>query len=226
MNTKYMNMIEVLISIFMVDKGEIKVLLYKKNDEPYKGHWMLPSSLLFSNETIFECADDIIKNMVGMSEVYLENGSIYSNINRVPDKRVIGCSLLAIVDSVKANIERRDVSGFESEWFSIYKIPKMVGDHKKIIDESVLILYDKIKKGSVLKILFPSDLTLPELQRVYEQVLNKDLDRRNFRKKILSLGIIEPTGEKNDCKTGRPANLYRFKDDFEISSSLYEDVIK
>ena len=216
-DTKYLNMIEVLINIFTVDKGNLKILLFKKNTDPYKGYWMLPSSLLFINETVSECALDTVRNMVGFDNIHLEECSLYSDLNRVPDRRIIGYSMIGLVDSVTATFNRNEIAGFESEWFDINEIPKTVTDHLQIITDAISSLFEKISKGKVLKILFPSDFTLPELQKIYEQVLNKTLDRRNFRKKILNLGIIESTGEKNDQSTGRPANLYRFKDNFKIN---------
>ncbi len=213
MNSKYLNMIEVLINVFTVDKGILKILLFKKNTEPYKGYWMLPNSLLFNDETIEHCAIDIANNMIGVDDIYLQNSSVYSEVDRVPEKRVIGCSLIGILDNIKAEFQRHEVAGFESEWFSIDEIPKTVTDHGDIINDAISRLFDEIKKGPILRVIYPSDFTLPELQLVYEQVLNKKLDRRNFRKKILNMDIIEATGDKNDKQTGRPANLYRFKND-------------
>lgn len=217
-DTKYFNMMEVLINIFTIDKGTLKILLFKKNTDPYKGYWMLPSSLLFADETVYSCALDTIKNMVGLEDMHLENCSLYSDLDRVPDKRVIGYSMIGLVDSATANFKREEIAGFESEWFDCNQIPKTVTDHNQIIEDAKSKVFDELLKGNILNVLFPSDFTLPELQRIYEQILNKELDRRNFRKKILNLGIIEPTGEKNDRSNGRPANLYRFKEQYEIKN--------
>lgn len=217
-DSNYLNMMEVLLNIFTIDKGTLKILLFKKNTDPYKGYWMLPSSLLFSNETVVSCALDTSKNMVGLDELYLENCALYSDLDRVPDRRIIGYSMIGLVDSATANFKRNEIAGFESAWFECGTIPKTVTDHADIIADATDRVFDEILKGKVLRVLFPSDFTLPELQKVYEQILNKSLDRRNFRKKILNLGIIEPTGEKNDHATGRPANLYRFKEEFEFKN--------
>ena len=94
----------------------------------------------------------------------------------------------------------------------INEIPKMAYDHKEIIEKSIDKLKTKLVNSNVLKSLFPSDFTLPELQKIYEQILGKQLDRRNFRKKFLSLDLIEDTNEKNIGCNGRPAKLYRFKE--------------
>ena len=87
--------------------------------------------------------------------------------------------------------------------------------HEMILNKNIKYLYSKIINSNILKILFPSDFTLPELQKVYEQVLDKPLDRRNFRKKFIALDLVEDTLEKNTGFNGRPAKLYRFKDDIK-----------
>lgn len=214
-DAKYTSMFEVLINIFTVDKGILKVVLFKKNTNPYKGYWMLPSSLLFADETIESAAEDTILNMVGYKDIYTELCNVYSAIDRIPDKRVIGCSLVGIVDSAKARYKREEIHGFESEWFDINEIPKTVGDHGIIIEEAIDFIRKRLLNSAILKCLFPSDFTFPELQKVYEQVLGKELDRRNFRKKMLNLDMIELTGDKNVGFNGRPANLYRFKSDIK-----------
>jgi 8-oxo-dGTP diphosphatase len=92
----------------------------------------------------------------------------------------------------------------------------MAYDHEQIVVDSIEHLKKKIVNSNVLKSLFPSDFSLPELQNVYEQLLNKDLDRRNFRKKFINLGLIEDTGYKNESNAGRPAKLYRFKEEIKV----------
>ena len=101
----------------------------------------------------------------------------------------------------------------EFEWFDIEAIPKAAYDHDTIIKDLYEGFKLKIVNSNILKILFPSDVTLPEVQRIYETVLNTKLDRRNFRKKLINLGYIRSTGDMNDGYTGRPAKLYRFNDE-------------
>ena len=91
----------------------------------------------------------------------------------------------------------------------------MIYDHAKIANDSVHDLRNILKNISIIKKLFPSDFTLPELQSAYEQINGEELDRRNFRKKIISLNVLEETGENNLGESGRPAKLYRFKDDVD-----------
>lgn len=214
-NDKFLNKIEVLTNIFTVDKGNLKILLLKNNAEPYKGYWMLPRYILDNTENVIDCGNMLIQNMLGLKGVELEQDNVYSDIDRINDERVIGISLIGLIDSITVNFNREEIEGIESKWFEIDTIPKTIYDHTDIIKNAVASLENKIVCGRSLKRLFPSDFTLPELQKVYEQILNVELDRRNFRKKIMNLDIIEPTGDKNIGSNGRPANLYRFKDNIE-----------
>jgi 8-oxo-dGTP diphosphatase len=122
---------------------------------------------------------------------------------------------MGIVDSKSAEIKREERPEIVSEWFPINNIPKMAYDHEEVIRRNVEFLKRKIVNINILKILFPSDFTLPEIQKVYEQILGKTFDRRNFRKKFIALDLLEDTNEKNIGFNGRPAKLYRFKDNIK-----------
>ena len=204
------NKIEVLINLFTFDKGEIKVLLLKKEDDPFKGYWMLPSNLMLNKETLDECADATLNEKIGITNIYKEVCDVFSNVERIPETRIVGISVLGIVDTAKANSDF-NING-EYGWFNINSIPKTIYDNGAIIEKTVEKLKKELLNTKLLKVFFPAYFTLPELQKLFEQILNKKLDRRNFRKKILKLDIIEDTNEKNISTTGRPAKLYNFKD--------------
>lgn len=207
------NIIETLISIFTIDKGDLKVLLIKNKVDPYKGYWIMPGTPLKSDETLEDNVTDAVLDQTGLLKVYIEQCYTFSNLSRYPDNRVLAVSFMGLVDSTSVEIKREEKKDIESEWFKVVDIPKMGYDHEEIIKRDIEYLKKKIVNISILKNLFPSDFTLPELQKVYEQVFNKNLDRRNFRKKIVNMDLIEDTGEYNIGCNGRPAKLYRFKDD-------------
>lgn len=211
----YVNYLETLITIFTVDKGEVKVLLMRKSDEPYKGYWILPGSMLKNSETLEGNITDTVLDQTGLLSVYLEQCYTFSNLTRNPEERVIATSFMGIVDSKSAEIKREERPEIVSEWFPINNIPKMAYDHEEVIKRNIEFLKKKIVNINILKILFPSDFTLPEIQKVYEQILGKTFDRRNFRKKFIALNLLEDTNEKNIGFNGRPAKLYRFKDDIK-----------
>ena len=206
---------ETLISIFSVFDGELKVLLLIKKTEPYKGYWILPGNLLRCDETIENNITDAVYDLTGLTNVYIEQTYSFSALDRNPDYRLIAISHIGLVDSTTVEIKREERENVESEWFKITDLPKLAFDHEMILNKNIKYLYSKIINSNILKILFPSDFTLPELQKVYEQVLDKPLDRRNFRKKFIALDLVEDTLEKNTGFNGRPAKLYRFKDDIK-----------
>lgn len=204
------NKIEALVNLYTVDNGELKILLFKKMDDPFKGYWMLPSNLMINKETIEECAEATINEKLGVSDVYTEPGIITTQIDRIPDTRIVGISMIAIIDTVKLNLNIEESE--EYEWFNVDNIPKTIYDHGEIIKKTTDLFKTKLLNTKYLRKFFPSDFTMPELQKLFEQLLGKEIDRRNFRKKLLSLDIIENTNEKNVSMSGRPATLYSFKE--------------
>lgn len=211
MDTRYINQIEVLVNLFTVDKGKLNILLFRRDEEPFKGYWMLPSNLLMVSETIEECAKDTINEMAGLSDIYLKQCNVFSKVDRLPNDRIIANSLIGLIDNQTLLLKKQS-RNYESAWFPINALPKMVYDHGDILKDSIMFLRKQLTNVELLKKLFPSDFTMPELQNLFEEILGKELDRRNFRKKVVNMGILEDTGDKNNIKTGRPAKLYRFKD--------------
>lgn len=214
LDRRYINQIEVIINMFMVEKGKLKVLLFRRTEDPFRGYWMLPSNLLMTVETIEECALDTIKEYTSLENVFIKQCNIFSKIDRLPNDRIIANSLIALTD-VK-NVEHIKSEYSQYEWFNIDEIPKMVYDHADILKDAICHLKKLLMSDyNLFKNFYPGTFTLPELQEVFEQILDKELDRRNFRKKIVNLGIIEDMNIKNKNGTGRPAKLYSFKDDIE-----------
>lgn len=206
--------VEALGNIFTIEDGIFKILLIRKKREPYKGYWVLPSAVVSKEKTIEETIETAIFEQTGLTKLVYEQSFIFSDLERVPKKRIIGVSLISIVDEFKIKTHMKETS-YETGWFSIDKLPKIGYDHSKIIDKAILQLKEKLNQSQTLQQIFPSDFTLPEIQRLYEQVLTKELDRRNFRKKFLKLNLIEETGDKAPTISGRPAKLYRFKSEIE-----------
>lgn len=211
----YNQLLETLIGIFTVDKGKIKILLMHKKTEPYKGYWVLPGSLLSNNETLEDNITDVVCDTLGLPTMYIEQCYTFSNLNRDPDNRVVATAFIGLIDNITLVLKKQERDEIELAWFEINSIPKIGYDHDKIINKLVEYLKKRMINSNILKILFPSDFTLPELQRVYEQVLNTEIDRRNFRKKLVNLGYVIDTGDVNEGYMGRPAKLYRFNDELE-----------
>lgn len=206
-----MNNVEIALSIFTVDKGEVKVLLVRKKEDPYKGYWQLPKMNLQKDS--FELTiKDIIDNIAGLPQMTTYQVQTLTDFER-NNQHYITISYMGVIDA--KTVEIRSHETVEKSWFPIGSIPKTAYNYDEIIEYGIMSLKSKLVNSSVLKSLFPSDFTLPELQNVYEAILEKELDRRNFRKKFLTFDLIEDTGDKNEGFNGRPAKLYRFKDDIK-----------
>jgi len=224
MNTdmKYMNEVEVLLNLFTIGRdGILKVLLIRRDMDPYRGYWMLPTGILLSSETIEACADEVLYDWVGIRDVHIEQCGIYSSLDRIPFERVIGTSLVGVIDIQTFDWKRKKRNA-EMAWFPVGTIPKVVYDHGQIIADATNYIKKRLHSVSYIRYLFPMDFSLPELQLVYEQVLGHSLDRRNFRKKIMNIDVLEDTGDKNDDTNGRPAKLYKFKEDIPETLEIHE----
>ena len=211
----YSLMVETLIGVFTVDKGKVKILMMRKKTDPYKGYWILPGEMLNKDETLEDNITDVVCDKLGLPTMYIEQCYTFSNLNRHLDNRVLATSFIGLIDNITLVLKKQERDDIELEWFDINSIPKTGYDHDKIINKLIEYFKKRIINSNILKILFPSDFTLPELQKVYEQILNVSIDRRNFRKKLINLGYVIDTGDVNEGYMGRPAKLYRFNDELE-----------
>lgn len=205
--------IEVFLNIFTVDDEKLKILLLKKEGSVA---WRLPSRLLKIDESLGSSAAKIC-NKFKIKGDYLKECHTFSEVNRNKDRRTIAVSYMTIIN--KYNLKDYD---FEYQLFDINNIPKMAFDHGDIIKNAIFELKCELLNLNNLKILFPADFTMPELQKICEEILDEKIDRRNFRKKMLPL--VEDTNESNEATLGRPAKLYRFSDK-NLERSLF-NVIK
>jgi 8-oxo-dGTP diphosphatase len=202
------------IVFFSIIDGELRTLLIKRGQPPYSGYWALPGGFVKMDETLEEAAMRELEEETGINsrDVYLEQLYTFGEPKRDPRTRVITVAYFALVDSSKI---RPFVTGKEEikeiNWSSVHKPPSNLAfDHRKILDYALKRLKYKLEYSAVGLELLPDAFTLTDLQSLYETILNEKLDKRNFRKKILSIGIIQST--KGYKKGGhRPAMLYRFK---------------
>ena len=211
---EYKNLVEIILTVFTVSESKVKVFLIKKKEDPYKGYWMLPSSMIKVDEEDKQLINEILLSQVGLDEVSYEQYGVYTSLDRAVDKRVLGINYVGLINSTIISLKQEETL-YEGEWFNIDNLPKVAFDNEQVITDSREYLKKKLVNSTVLKELFPSDFTLPEIQRTYEQILETTFDRRNFRKKFINLGLIEDTGYKNESQTGRPAKLYSFKDEIK-----------
>lgn len=217
-NPLYKNQgIHVVANIFTVEKGETKVLLIKRTNEPFKDKWALVSGALYNNEDLEKGLEREIKEKTGLSKLDLSLCNVYGNKHRsrTIGMRMVAVSYIGVIDNNKVQILNKTSKTDDAEWFPINKLPKLAYDHNEIIEDALNEFKNKIVTTNILKSLFPEGFTIPEIQKTYESILNKKFDRRNFRRKILSSNLIKDTKKTIFFEGKKPAKLYIFKNRVE-----------
>lgn len=210
-NPLYKNIgIHVVSTIFTIDKGVTKVLLIRRTNEPFKDYWALPGGGLYNDELLIDGAKRELKEKTGLDNIELRQCGIYDKLDRSPIKRLIAILFIGVIDIKKAELITKTNKTSNSDWFSLDEVPKLAYDHNEILKGGIDELKKDIISSDILKSLFPYEFTLPELHNVYKSILNKEIDRRNFRKKMLSLKLIEDINKTITYKGKKPAKLYKF----------------
>ncbi len=193
---------------------DLQVLLVKRRSWPYEGMWAVPGGFVNTNESLETAAKRELQEETGLQDVYLEQLYTFGDPGRDPRTRVITVVYFALLDSERLQV-RAASDATDVGWFSVYNLPALAFDHDQILDYTLNRLRGKLDYTTIAFSLLPEQFTLRDLQRVYEIIQHKRLDKRNFRKKILSTGILEDTGAKKMEGTHRPARLYRFNPEAE-----------
>ncbi len=202
--------ITVDLVIFTVNEDQLKVLLLKRAEAPFSGHWSLPGGFLFAGESLEAAARRVLKEKTGVENVYLEQLYTFGKPDRDPRARVITVAYFALIPW--SNLDQPEsVKVADLKWSSVDEIPKLAFDHKEILQTAVQRLRAKVTYSNIVYGLMPDHFRLSELQRMYELILNEKLDKRNFRKRMLASGLLHETGQKHLNGAHRPAMLYQFK---------------
>ena len=188
---------------------DLQVLLVKRRSWPFEGMWAIPGGFINMDESLEAAAKRELKEETSVQDVYLEQLYTFGDPHRDPRTRVITVVYFALLDSDRLHVKAAD-DAVNVGWFSVYQLPPLAFDHDGIIQYALSRLRGKLDYTTIAFNLLPEQFTLRELQRVYEIILHRRLDKRNFRKKVLSTGILEDTGAKKMEGTHRPARLYRF----------------
>lgn len=198
------------VLIFTIQEDELRMVLVKRGVEPFKDMWATPGGFIHMDESLEDAATRELVQETGIKNVYLEQLYTFGDPKRDPRTRVITVAYFALVSDENIKLSAStDVK--EVRWFSVNKLPQLAFDHGKIVSYALNRLQSKIEYSNIVYGLLPDKFRLSQLQKVYEVILGKKLDKRNFRKWILSRGLLEPTGEKDVDGAHRPAMLYRFK---------------
>ncbi|MFN3197238.1 MAG: NUDIX hydrolase [Bradymonadia bacterium] len=195
--------------VFGLDAAGLQVLLIERGLEPFKGQWALPGGFVRLDETLDEAARRELEEETGVKAVYLEQLYSFSGIERDPRERVISVAYYALV-KLSDHAVHAATDANDAQWFAASELPDLAFDHDRIIDTALTRLRGKVRYQPVGFDLLPTKFTLTELQRLYEIILGRELDKRNFRKKINSMNLLEALDEHQRGVAHRAARLYRF----------------
>ena len=215
-NKSYLEKIEkpfvtVDVIIFTIDDGELKTLLIKRKFAPFKGAWALPGGFIKPKEELEAAAKRELREETGVSNVFLEQLFTFGSVRRDPRGRVVTIAYFALIPKDKLKVKKFSGEAEATNLFALRKLPSLAFDHKELISMALTRLRNKIQYTNAAWGLFDNAFTLSELQSVYEIILNKKLDKRNFRKKIISLGLLKASPKTLQGLRQRPAKLFIFK---------------
>jgi len=196
------------IVIFTLREGSLQVLLVKRGVPPFEGQYAIPGGFIRGDESLEEAALRELHEETGVRNVFLEQLYTFGDPKRDPRGRVITVAYYALIASDKLSLVA-GADAADAQWFPASGVPTLAFDHKSILDYALERLGNKLEYTTVGFQLLPKEFTLGELQAVYEAILARPLDKRNFRRKLALLGILKPLRKWQ--RTGRkPAQLFRF----------------
>ncbi|WP_085536752.1 NUDIX hydrolase [Massilibacteroides vaginae] len=201
------------------NKNELNVLLYKRKFEPLKGQWSLMGGFVKSGESINEAASRVLTECTGIDDLFMEQVGAYGEVTRDLGERVISVAYYSLINMDKFSSEV--LEEYNAAWVKISDLPNLIFDHAKMITDTLSILKRKAATRPVGFNLLPEKFTLPQLQSLYEAIYQTALDKRNFRKKLNSMDILEKLEEKDKKSSKRGAFFYTFNK--EKYDKLLED---
>lgn len=211
-NPLYKNQgIHVVLSLFTVEDGKFKVFLIKRKNEPFKDKWILIGGACYNNEDVDTAMKREMIEKTGIKNVKYRMFDVFSRPDRSPVCRMIAISYIGVIDYKRVKYLKETSHTKDADWFIIDRVPSLGFDHEEILEKSIQYLRSQIFDSDILKDLFPKQFTLPEMHKAYESILNKKIDRRNFRKRLLQKNIIEDTGLFEEGQGKKPSKLYQFK---------------
>lgn len=197
--------------IFGFDKHQLKILLVKRNLEPEKGKWSLIGGFLKQDENLDEAAARVLETLTGLHDIYMEQLYAYSKVDRDPGNRTISVAYYALIDVASHQFEGVQLEA--AQWFDLEKAPQLIFDHDEMVAKAVSRLRRRALTMPIGFELLPEKFTMRQLQTLYESILDKKLDKRNFVNKINSLDILIKLDEKDMTVARKGAYLYTFDKD-------------
>lgn len=197
--------------IFGFDGSSLKALLFKREMEPNAGKWSLMGGFVEKNESVDDAGRRVLTTLTGLKNIFMEQLHCYGAIDRDPGGRVVSIAYFALIkiDDHSAELQHEH----NAKWFSLSKIPKLIFDHKAMLDLARERLRQKVANHPIGFELLPTRFTLPQLQSLYEAIYDMPFDKRNFNRKILGLQILTKLTEKDKQSSRKGAFYYVFDHD-------------
>ena len=199
------------VVIFTIKDNKLQVLLVKRANEPFKGRWASPGGFIRLSENLDNAALRLLKEKTNVDNIYLEQLYTFGDPLLYPSSRVITCAYFALIRSDDIKLSFDNSQGItEVQWHEVYNLPTLAFDHKEIIEYSIKRMRERLEFCPIAFQLLPEKFTLTELQKSYELILDMKLDKRNFRKKVLTGSVLKELNEYTKMGSKRPARLYSF----------------
>lgn len=194
--------------IFGFDNEDLKVLLVKREFEPEKGNWSLIGGFLKRKENLDDAAKRILHRLTGMNDIYMEQLYTWSEVDRDPVERTISTSFYAIINKEEHNDEL--LKHHNAKWFSLSEVPDLIFDHNKMLNKAIKRLRRRTSISPIGFGLLPEKFTMRQLQKLYESILDRKLDKRNFVNKVKSMDVLIKLKEKDMTSSTKGSYLYIF----------------
>ena len=195
--------------VFGYDLKNLNLLLVNRKKAPFEGHWALPGGFLDVKESFRQSVARVLETKTGMIDLFMEQLFTFDDVERDTRGRVISVAYFALVNPKQYEIINGKANN-DAQWFPLDALPNLAFDHAEIIAMATKRLQNKVRYQPIGFELLDREFTVSELQRLYESIVGFAIDRRNFRKKMLALGIIQATGEKRAIGGHRSPDVYVF----------------
>jgi len=195
--------------VFGLDDEGLKVLLIQRELEPFRGGWALPGGFVRMDENLEDAGRRELLEETGLERVFLEQLFTFGDVDRDPRGRVVSVAYYALVKLGDHRV-RAATDAREAAWFAVWDTPSLAFDHERILQAALVRLKGKVRYQPIGFELLPAKFTLSQLQRLYETILERELDKRNFRKKVLAMGLLVELDEVEQDVAHRAARFYRF----------------
>ena len=198
--------VAVLVVILTVSEGRLRVLLIHRSGEPHQGMWALPGGFPNTGESLADAAARKLLEETGVSDVYLEQLFTFDRLDS--ESGSVAVAYFALVDPRSVRLREEPV--WEPRWFPLSDLPELAFNNQTVIETAMTRLRNKLEYTNVAYSLMPREFTLRDLQAVYESIYGRSFDKRNFRRRMISQGLIRPTGRTSTRGAHRPAELFEF----------------